>query len=403
MVVSKEKYVPELRFPEFTADWSLKKGDELFFNSRAKGEEGLPIYSVTLHDGLVPRESLDRRMENDAANEDNLRAQTGDLVYNMMRMWQGAVGLAETECMVSPAYVVLRAKKETDPKFFEWNFNRSRTLYDLWAYSYGLTNDRLRLYFKDFAQINFWVPSKKEEQQKIATFLSAIDDKLKKLRRKRELLETYKRGLMQKLFSQEIRFKKDDGSDFPVWEENPLSQLALRRTVKNADDSISRVLTNSATKGVVNQQDYFDKDIANSSNLEGYYIVEKGDYVYNPRISVHAPVGPINKNKVGKGLMSPLYSVFRFKGEDNEFYEQYFKTTLWHRYMSSVANYGASHDRMNISTADFMAMPLPGPHPDEQAKIVDFLRAIDRKIEATTQQVEKIDAFKKGLLQKMFV
>jgi type I restriction enzyme S subunit len=208
---------------------------------------------------------------------------------------------------------------------------------------------------------------------------------------------------MQKIFSQQIRFKGDDGNAFPDWEKKKLREIATRQVKKNLDESITRVLTNSAVQGVVDQQDYFDRDIANADNLGGYYIIEKGDYVYNPRISINAPVGPIHKNKCGLGVMSPLYTIFRFNTKEDAFYEQLFKTSVWHKYMCSVANYGARYDRMNITTSDFMALPLPYPISDEQEKITDFLTAIDQKIEAVAKQIELTEQFKKGLLQKMFV
>lgn len=217
------------------------------------------------------------------------------------------------------------------------------------------------------------------------------------------LLECYKRGVMQLLFTQKIRFKNDDCSDFPAWEVKKLGNIANRQTKKNDDNKISVVLTNSATKGVICQQDYFDKDIANADNLLGYYVIDKGDYVYNPRISIHAPVGPINKNKIGLGVMSPLYTIFRFKNQENTFYEQYFKTSFWYKYMCNIANYGARHDRMNITNNDFMNLPLPCPSPKEQEKIANFLTAIDKKIEAVGRQIEGRGKFKQGLLQKMFV
>lgn len=146
-----------------------------------------------------------------------------------------------------------------------------------------------------------------------------------------------------------------------------------------------------------------DKDIANQNNLQGYYIVEKNDFVYNPRISIFAPVGPIKRNNLDKGLMSPLYSVFRFKKVNLDFIEHFFETRLWHDYLKSIANYGARHDRMNITVENFFDMPILLPLEPEQKKIADFLSAIDDKINLVNQQLEKTRNFKKGLLQQMFI
>ena len=241
------------------------------------------------------------------------------------------------------------------------------------------------------------------EQKKIAAFLGVVDAKLTALRDRVALLERYKRGLMQALFSQSLRFTRSDGTAFPDWEEKRLGDLAQRSTLKNTKLDYMRVLTNSAVRGVVDQGDYFDKDIANVESLAGYYVLKEGDFVYNPRISVHAPVGPIKRNDLGDGVMSPLYTVFRFKDADTTFYNVYFATTFWHKYMKSVANYGARHDRMAITSSDLMNMPLPVPHPDEQQKIADALSAMDAKIAAVSDQVAQMEQFKKGLLQQMFV
>jgi type I restriction enzyme S subunit len=139
---------------------------------------------------------------------------------------------------------------------------------------------------------------------------------------------------MQQLFPQEgesvprLRFEGFKGD----WAESTLDKLANRITQKNKAGTVIRVLTNSALYGILDQRDYFDKDIANPNNLEGYYVVDKYDYVYNPRVSTIAPVGPISKNKIGKGVMSPLYTVF--KNKNNDFYEQFFKSTYWHSYLN---------------------------------------------------------------------
>ena len=150
----------------------------------------------------------------------------------------------------------------------------------------------------------------------------------------------------------------------------------------------------------MDQAEYFDRNIVSENNLHNYYVIENGDYVYNPRVS--APVGPISKNYIGQGVMSPLYIIFRFHNIENEFYNQYFKTKYWHKYLKNVANQGARFDRMNIATNDFMNMPLPVPAQAEQQKIADCLSSIDDLIMAQTNRLEALKAHKKGLMQQLF-
>ena len=200
----------------------------------------------------------------------------------------------------------------------------------------------------------------------------------------------------------ELRFKMDDGSQFPDWKIVPLKSIAKRQMAKNTDEKIVRVLTNSAVDGILDQQDYFKKDIAVKGNLQGYYIVDKNDYVYNPRISAAAPVGPISKNKIGKGVMSPLYTVFSFNNENSDFYEQYFKSSKWHRYLQNISNTGARHDRMSMSASDFMNMPIPMPDKKEKQKITNCLTNLDALIRYESQKLKALEAHKSGLMQKLF-
>ena len=186
------------------------------------------------------------------------------------------------------------------------------------------------------------------------------------------------------------------------WECIPLNRLAVRVKQKNRDEKIDRVLTNSAEFGVVDHRDFFDNDIATQGKLEGYFVVELGSYVYNPRISSTAPVGPISKNKIGTGVMSPLYTVFRFKDDSNDFLEHFFKTTGWHNYLRGASSTGARHDRMAISSDDFMAMPLPVSSPTEQQKIAECLSSVDELMAAQARKVDALKTHKKGLMQQLF-
>lgn len=193
------------------------------------------------------------------------------------------------------------------------------------------------------------------------------------------------------------RFREADG-----WENKPLKSLAVRSTRKNTEGKYTRVLTNSAEYGVIDQRDYFEKDIATQGKLEGYYIVEKGDYVYNPRISVRAPVGPISKNNVGVGVMSPLYTVFRFENCDNDFYAHYFNSTHWHQYMRRAASTGARHDRMSISGDDFLGLPLPVTAPEEEQLISDCLTSVDNLIVEEARRLDVLKMHKSCVIKVLF-
>lgn len=199
----------------------------------------------------------------------------------------------------------------------------------------------------------------------------------------------------------ELRFPEFKNED--EWNEKPLAELADRVTLKNKDGRITKVLTNSAAYGIVDQRSYFDKDIANKKNLENYYVVEDGDYVYNPRISSEAPVGPISKNKMGcTGVMSPLYTVFRFLDERNQFFEYYFTTNHWFSSIRKASNTGARFDRMSIADSAFMDIHIFSPSPEEQQKIADCLSSLDELINTHNDKLEALKNHKKGLMQNLF-
>ena len=165
------------------------------------------------------------------------------------------------------------------------------------------------------------------------------------------------------------------------WEQRKLNEIADKVSEKNKNNEFSEPFTNSAEQGIISQKDYFDREIVNNENLNGYYIVRNDDFIYNPRISVTAPVGPINRNRLGRnGVMSPLYTVFRTHDIDNLYLEFYFKTTKWHRFMKLNGDSGARFDRFTISSTQFMEMPIPYPTLEEQQKIGEYFDSFDNLI-----------------------
>ena len=238
----------------------------------------------------------------------------------------------------------------------------------------------------------FSILSNISEQAAIGTYFTALDSLITLHQRKFEKLTNVKKSMLEKMFPQngssypEIRFK---GFTDP-WEQRKLSEIADKVTEKNAGLQYVETFTNSAEFGIISQRDFFDHDIAKLGSLDGYYIVKNEDFVYNPRISTSAPVGPINRNKLGRtGVMSPLYTVFRPHDVDTTYLEHFFKCAYWHSFMNFNGDSGARSDRFSIKDDVFFQMPIPLPYIDEQRKIGELLTCLDHLI-TLHQRKEKL-------------
>lgn len=236
------------------------------------------------------------------------------------------------------------------------------------------------------------------EQQKIAAILTTQD---KVIELKEKLLaekQHQKKYLMQQLLTGKKRLPGFSGE----WKIQPLWKISNKQKKKNSGFQYSLVLSNSAVHGIVSQDQEFDKEIANEERIDGYYIVEPGAFVYNPRISVSAPCGPININETGKtGIMSPLYTVFCISSTEvsTKFLKYYFQSSCWYRYIKGVANYGARHDRISISDGDFFNMPIALPLKEEQIAIAEVLATADHEIDLLQKNIEQEKEKKKALMQ----
>lgn len=202
-----------------------------------------------------------------------------------------------------------------------------------------------------------------------------------------------------------LRFKADDGSDFPDWESSTVGELFTFVTEKNESGCIGDVITNSAEYGLIPQREYFDKDIAVEGNTEGYTVIHKGDFVYNPRKSTIAPFGPFNiYARDEAGIVSPLYTCLTPRdGKTAPYLSWYFKTSRWHRYIvTHGAQGGARHDRVGMTNILMKGIPIALPSLPEQRKIADLLSAVDDVIAAQEAEVAAWEKRKKGVMQKLF-
>ncbi|WP_049090575.1 restriction endonuclease subunit S, partial [Enterococcus faecalis] len=240
-------------------------------------------------------------------------------------------------------------------------------------------------------------------------FLKKIDDTIALHQRKLEQLKELKKAYLQLMFAStntkndklpKLRFTGFKG----YWELCKLSDISDKVKEKNKHGKFTETLTNSAEYGIINQRVFFDKDISNVNNLNSYYVVQNDDFVYNPRISNFAPVGPIKRNRLGRtGVMSPLYYVFRTHSIDNNYLEKYFDTVYWHHFMELNGDTGARADRFAIKDSIFVEMPIPYPSTEEQQKIGIFFKKLDQSITLYKNKLNQLKALKKAYLQNMFI
>jgi type I restriction enzyme S subunit len=182
-------------------EWYVTTIGEQFERRVERGRPGLPIMSIVMKDGLVERSSVDRRVESNLSAEGHALVCEGDIAYNMMRMWQGVLGRASFDCLVSPAYVVLKPKASVDTRFAEWLFRDKRSILKFRRSSRGIVDDRLRLYAQDMFPIEFAFPESLDEQRRIAEVLDAHDARIRAEEAYRDKLKRQKKGLMQDLLT----------------------------------------------------------------------------------------------------------------------------------------------------------------------------------------------------------
>lgn len=361
--------------------------------------EKYPLYSLTIEDGVTPKTERYERSHLVKKEDSYKIVRPNDYAYNPMNLRFGAVARhkGNISVAVSGYYDIFTTVYKSDLPFMDSFLTCGPMITYYNRVSTGSLIEKQRVHFSQFLEFVLPLPSL-DERAKIAAILTTQD---KVIELKEKLLaekQRQKKYLMQQLLTGKKRLPGFDGE----WKIQPLWKISNKQKKKNSGFQYSLVLSNSAVHGIVSQDQEFDKEIANEERIDGYYIVEPGTFVYNPRISVSAPCGPININETGKtGIMSPLYTVFCISSTEvsTKFLKYYFQSSCWYRYIKGVANYGARHDRISISDGDFFNMPIALPLKEEQIAIAEVLATADHEIDLLQKDIEQEKQKKKALMQ----
>ena len=237
------------------------------------------------------------------------------------------------------------------------------------------------------------------EQEKISNFFYKIDRKLGLQQERIEVLEEYKKSMMQKIFSQEIRFKDDDGKDFPEWEGKKLGEIAKNKNIRYKDDDrFDDLLSVTLNNGIKRQIDLDGTD-SSSQDKSNYKVVRENDVVYNTMRMWQGASGVSNYN----GIVSSAYVVLELtKVADPKFIGYFFKTpNMIYKFFRS--SQGMTSDTLTLRYNFFKEIKIELPTFLEQNKIASFLSSIDKKIQLEEERLEEMKEFKKGLMQRMFI
>ena len=401
--MSKVAHTPQLRFPEFSGDWEEKKLSDISDVRDGTHEspkyvlDGFPLITSKnlLSNGSIDFENINLVSEEDYTNiNKRSKVDINDILFGMIGTIGNPVIVKETGFAIKNV-ALIKQQKELLNKFMIFYLSGNSIAKQFYIENTGGTQKFLALGVIRSLKIKFPPDT---EQQKIAAFLTAVDNKIEQLSKKQALLGEYKKGLMQQIFSQVIRFKADDGSEFPDWEERVLGDYLAHKSKKNKNNEVDLVLSVSNKKGFITQDEQFDGYQVASKDLTNYKIVEKGEYAYNPsRINVGS-IARLKNNTIG--IVSPMYVVFKLKNLDSIFFDNLYQTHLF-KHLIKVGCSGSVRDSLNFNDmADFV---FSFPSLEEQAKIANFLSSIDSKIEQVGKQLDESKQFKKALLQQMFI
>ena len=393
---------PKLRFKEFDGDWaesklqdcidSIDSGWSPQCESYPADENEWAVLKTTSVDWDGFKANFNKKLPSNLEARFEIEVKPSDILVTRAGPTErvGVVAVVpqtvRSKLMISDKLIRLKANHDNNPEFLGISLSSAKCQNQLQSKTSGLAKSQTNISQKILSDVSLMTPAK-EEQTKIATFLSAVNEKISQLTQKHELLSQYKQGMMQKLFSQQIRFKADDGGEFGEWDYLELNEVLdyeqpTKYIVKSTDyDSsyLTPVLTAGKTfiLGYTNETSgIFEGDKENVIIFDDFTTAYK---FVNFRFKVKSSAMKILKLNHFQNNIFYIYSVF------------------------SLLNLplGDEHKRRWIS--EYSKQEIPVPCLEEQTQIANFLSAIDQKIEVVAQQIQHAKLWKKGLLQQMFV
>lgn len=398
---------PELRFPEFKDEWKLQKLGNLaqFSKGKSLSKKDLNINGkpCILYGELYTKYGaiLNKVYSKTSTQNDSLVFSKRNQIL-IPSSGETDIDIATATAIDTDVKIAVGGDLNiitpinSDGRFISLYIN-GKGKYNLAKYAQG--KSVVHLYNSDIKKLNFYLPTNMVEQKKIGDFFSKLDQQIELEEKKLELLEQQKKGYMQKIFSQELRFKDDNGNDYPNWAVVKLKDILSERK-EYASKTENYPHATLSTSGITLKSDRYNRDFLVKDKSKKYKVTIMNDICYNP---ANLKFGVITRNRIGSVIFSPIYITF----EVNNGYSPLFIELLVTRndFINRVRKYeeGTVYERMAVKPEDFLNYETEIPCLEEQKKIGDFLVKIDKLIENQSKKIDCLKQRKQGLLQKMFV
>lgn len=387
---------PNIRIKGFEGDWEERTLGEIYTERNERGDDSLQILSVSIHDGVsdgeLDEEGLGKVVRRSEDKTTYKHVYEGDLVFNMMRAWQGAIGVVKTEGMISPAYISAIPNESVYPPFMDYVLRRKEAIDQINNLSYGVTDFRKRLYWDSFVKVKCHLPSV-EEQKCIADTLESLDRYILLNQRQCDDLKELKKYMLQKMFPKdgekvpEIRFAGFEGE----WEQRKLGEICLV-TMGQSPDGSTYSETPSDYILVQGNADLKDGWVCPRIwTTQKTKTAEAGDLI----MSVRAPAGAMGKTSynvvLGRGVAG-------IKG--NEFiYQSLIKMDAGGYWKKLAA--GSTFESINSDVVNGAEILVPQDKA-EQNRIGEYFTNLDSLITHHQRKHDTLLEFKAYLLQNMF-
>ena len=361
------------------------------------------VLSVSGEYGIVNQIAFQGRSFAGESVADYHVVETDDIVYTKSPLKANPYGIIKVNNgvpgIVSTLYAVYHPLKTVVPRFVDFYFSNNLRINKFLKPLVNIGAKHDMKVNNTFVLTGTVVFPPLREQQKIVDFLTVLDRRIDIQRKKVEALKKYKRGVMQRIFRQ---LPTQNGAE---WACVRLRDIFKKVSRRNTDGVIKNVITNSAEYGLIPQRDFFDKDIAVDGNTANYYVIENGDFVYNPRKSNSAPYGPFNRYTLSEqGIISPLYTCLVLQADISPSYlAWYFKSDAWYRYIYDNGSQGVRHDRVSMTDDLLMGIPVMYPSHVKQLLYADILDMVEARLQATQKTLDLLSKTRDGYMRQLFI